>query len=82
VTTLSLGAWVLHALALWLWHLPILFQAALLHPLCTSCSTAAFSARASPIGGPSSAGARESDGDFDRIAVHDHAPHQRVWVRC
>jgi cytochrome c oxidase assembly factor CtaG len=28
----SLGAWVLHALALWLWHLPILFQAALRHP--------------------------------------------------
>ena len=33
VTTLSLGAWVLHALALWLWHLPMLFQAALLHPV-------------------------------------------------
>ncbi|HEY2863232.1 MAG TPA: cytochrome c oxidase assembly protein [Casimicrobiaceae bacterium] len=33
LTTLSLGAWALHALALWLWHLPILFQAALLHPL-------------------------------------------------
>jgi putative membrane protein len=33
VATLSLGAWVLHALALWLWHLPMLFQAALLHPV-------------------------------------------------
>jgi putative membrane protein len=33
VTTLSLGAWVLHALALWVWHLPILFQAALQNPL-------------------------------------------------
>ena len=33
VTTLSLGAWVLHALALWLWHLPILFRAALLNPV-------------------------------------------------
>ena len=33
VTTLSLGAWVLHALALWLWHLPLLFRAALLHPI-------------------------------------------------
>ena len=33
VATLSLGAWVLHALALWLWHLPILFQAALRNPL-------------------------------------------------
>jgi len=32
VTTLSLGAWVLHALALWLWHLPMLFRAALLNP--------------------------------------------------
>jgi putative membrane protein len=33
VVTLSLGAWVLHALALWVWHLPILFRAALLNPL-------------------------------------------------
>lgn len=33
VTTLSLGAWVLHALALWLWHLPLLFRAALLDPV-------------------------------------------------
>jgi putative membrane protein len=33
VATLSLGAWVLHAMALWLWHLPILFRAALLNPL-------------------------------------------------
>jgi putative membrane protein len=33
VTTLSLGAWVLHALALWIWHLPILFRAALQNPL-------------------------------------------------
>ena len=33
VTTLSLGAWVFHALALWLWHLPILFRAALLNPV-------------------------------------------------
>jgi putative membrane protein len=33
VTTLSLGAWVLHALALWIWHLPMLFQVALLNPL-------------------------------------------------
>ena len=33
VATLSLGAWVLHALALWLWHLPMLFRAALLHPV-------------------------------------------------
>ena len=31
--TQSLGAWLLHALALWLWHLPLLFQAALRHPL-------------------------------------------------
>lgn len=33
LTTLSLGAWTLHALALWLWHLPILFRAALSFPL-------------------------------------------------
>ena len=33
VATLSLGAWVLHALALWLWHLPMLFRAALVQPL-------------------------------------------------
>jgi len=33
VTTLSLGAWVLHALAIWLWHLPIFFRAALLNPV-------------------------------------------------
>jgi len=33
VATLSLGAWVLHALALWIWHVPMLFQAALLHPV-------------------------------------------------
>ena len=32
VATASLGAWVLHALALWLWHLPLLFRAALLNP--------------------------------------------------
>jgi cytochrome c oxidase assembly factor CtaG len=32
VTALLLGAWLLHALALWLWHLPILFRAALLDP--------------------------------------------------
>ena len=31
--TLPLGAWMLHALALWLWHLPMLFRAALLDPL-------------------------------------------------
>ncbi len=31
--TLSLSAWVLHALALWIWHLPILFRAALLNPV-------------------------------------------------
>ncbi len=30
--TQSLAAWMLHALALWLWHLPVLFQAALLSP--------------------------------------------------
>lgn len=30
---LPLGAWIVHALALWLWHLPILFRAALLDPL-------------------------------------------------
>lgn len=33
LTTVSLGAWLLHALALWLWHLPTLFRAALLHPV-------------------------------------------------
>jgi putative membrane protein len=33
LSTFSLGAWVVHALALWLWHLPILFRAALLSPL-------------------------------------------------
>jgi len=33
IATLSLGAWVLHALALWLWHLPMLFRAALLNPV-------------------------------------------------
>jgi putative membrane protein len=32
VTTLSLGAWVLHALALWSWHVPVLFRAALRNP--------------------------------------------------
>lgn len=31
--TRSLGAWMLHAAALWLWHLPALFQAASTHPL-------------------------------------------------
>jgi putative membrane protein len=30
--TAPLGAWLLHAAALWLWHAPWLFQAALLHP--------------------------------------------------
>jgi cytochrome c oxidase assembly factor CtaG len=29
VITQPLGAWTLHALALWLWHLPVLFEAAL-----------------------------------------------------
>ncbi|HEX4524486.1 MAG TPA: cytochrome c oxidase assembly protein [Casimicrobiaceae bacterium] len=33
VATLSVGAWVLHALALWVWHVPVLFRAALLNPL-------------------------------------------------
>ena len=33
LTTLSLGAWMLHALAVWLWHLPLLFRAALLNPV-------------------------------------------------
>jgi putative membrane protein len=32
-TTQSLGAWLLHALALWGWHMPALFQAALRDPL-------------------------------------------------
>lgn len=30
--TAPLAAWLLHAAALWLWHAPRLFQAALLHP--------------------------------------------------
>lgn len=30
--TAPLSAWLLHAAALWLWHAPRLFQAALLHP--------------------------------------------------
>jgi putative membrane protein len=29
--TTPLSAWLLHALALWMWHLPVLFQAALHH---------------------------------------------------
>jgi putative membrane protein len=29
--TSTAGAWLLHAAALWLWHMPALFQAALLH---------------------------------------------------
>jgi len=33
VATLSVGAWMLHALALWVWHVPVLFRAALLNPL-------------------------------------------------
>jgi len=33
VATLSLGAWVVHALALWLWHLPLLLRTALLSPV-------------------------------------------------
>jgi putative membrane protein len=33
VMTMSSVAWVVHALALWLWHLPILFRAALHDPL-------------------------------------------------
>ena len=32
MTTLSLAAWILHALALWVWHLPMLFRAALQSP--------------------------------------------------
>jgi putative membrane protein len=30
--TAPAGAWLLHAAALWLWHMPALFQGALLHP--------------------------------------------------
>jgi putative membrane protein len=30
--TAPAGAWLLHAAALWLWHMPVLFQSALLHP--------------------------------------------------
>jgi putative membrane protein len=30
--TTPVGAWFLHAVALWLWHMPLLFQSALLHP--------------------------------------------------
>ncbi|MBB1600437.1 cytochrome c oxidase assembly protein [Variovorax sp. UMC13] len=30
--TAPAGAWLLHAAALWLWHIPVLFQSALLHP--------------------------------------------------
>lgn len=29
----SLGAWALHAIALWVWHVPFLFRGALEHPL-------------------------------------------------
>ena len=32
LVTLPLGAWIVHAIALWLWHLPVLFRAALLDP--------------------------------------------------
>ena len=42
VTTLSLSAWVLHALALWLWHLPILFRAALQNPVVHIAQHACF----------------------------------------
>ncbi len=30
--TTPVGAWLMHAAALWLWHMPALFQSALLHP--------------------------------------------------
>lgn len=32
VITAPAGAWLLHAAALWLWHMPAFFQSALLHP--------------------------------------------------
>jgi putative membrane protein len=37
-----LGAWALHALALWLWHLPSWFEAALHHPLVHVLQHASF----------------------------------------
>lgn len=33
LTTLPLAAWIVHAVALWLWHVPMLFRAALADPL-------------------------------------------------
>lgn len=42
LTMLPLGAWVLHALALWVWHLPPFFSAALRSPLLHILQHASF----------------------------------------
>ncbi|CAD6562496.1 hypothetical protein LMG24235_07751 [Paraburkholderia sabiae] len=40
--TTPLTAWLLHAVALWAWHMPTMFQAALLHPWIHSLQHASF----------------------------------------
>lgn len=44
--TAPAGAWLLHAAALWLWHVPALFQLALLHPSMHSLQHTSFLASA------------------------------------
>jgi cytochrome c oxidase assembly factor CtaG len=40
------GSWLLHAAVLWLWHLPVAFEAALLHPAWHTLQHASFLAAA------------------------------------
>jgi putative membrane protein len=42
IVTGPLAAWLLHALALWLWHIPTLFDAALDDPVLHACQHASF----------------------------------------
>ena len=44
-------AWAIHAAALWIWHLPVLFQATLENDAVHTRSTSAFSGRHCFFGG-------------------------------
>ncbi len=77
VLTAPLAAWLVHALALWLWHIPAWFEAALAQRRRARAAARELPARRAALlverDRPTRAPARRGDG----VALHDHDPHRR-----